>query len=120
MSDGRAVLDGGSAAGAVALEEGNSVQKFAVLIVDADGHAPVRGSDRLQKMMFMASKAIDELGVQCRFEPGKHGPHSEAVGEELRAWPAWDSCPTTVEILPSRPKARDLQRSSRRRSARAP
>lgn len=83
MSVGSAVLDGGSAAGAVALEEGNSVQKFAVLIVDADGHAPVRGSDRLQKMMFMASKAIDELGVQCRFEPGEHGPHSKAVGEEM-------------------------------------
>ena len=72
MSNKRVVLDGG-----------NAVQKFAVLLVDADGHAPVRGSDRLQKMMFMASKAIDELGVQCRFEPGGHGPHSEAVGKEL-------------------------------------
>ena len=67
----------------VVLDGGNAVQKFAVLLVDADGHAPVRGSDRLQKMMFMASKAIGELGVQCRFEPGEDGPHSEAVGKEL-------------------------------------
>lgn len=72
MSDERVVQEGG-----------NAVQKFAVLLVDADGHAPVRGSDRLQKMMFMASKAIDELGVPCRFEPGEHEPHSEAVGKEL-------------------------------------
>ena len=34
-------------------------------------------------MMFMASKAIDELGAQCRFEPGEDGLHSEAVDEEL-------------------------------------
>ena len=77
------MLEGGNAAKAVALEDVNAVQKFAVLLVDADGHAPIRGSDRLQKMMFMASRAIDELGEQGRFEPGEHGPHSEAVGEEL-------------------------------------
>ena len=44
---------------------------------------PSGGSDRLQKMMFMASKAIGELGGQGRFEPGEHGPHSEAVDEDL-------------------------------------
>lgn len=83
MSVGTVVLDGGNASRAVVLDDGNAVQKFAVLLVDADGHAPVRGSDRLQKMMFMASKTIDELGEQSRFEPGEHGPHSGAVGEEM-------------------------------------
>ena len=65
------------------LEEGNAIQKFMVLIADAYGGAPIQGSERLQKLLYMASREDDELGWQCRFETGSRGPHSGAVGREL-------------------------------------
>lgn len=54
-----------------------------MLLADAGGGEPVRGRTRLQKMMFMASKADGELGREGCFEPGNYGPYSEVVNEEL-------------------------------------
>ena len=83
MGTGVTVLEGADTAGAAVLEGDNAVQKFMVLFADADAHVPVRGSDNLQKMLFMASREIDKLGEQCRFEVGSHGPHSGVVSKEL-------------------------------------
>ena len=80
---GVAVLEGDDTAGVAVLEGDNAVQKFMVLFADADVHAPVKGSDCLQKMLFMASREDDKLGEQCRFMSGNHGPHSEVVSREL-------------------------------------
>lgn len=83
MGTGVTVLEGADTAGAAVLEGDNAVQKFMVLFADADVRVPVRGSDNLQKMLFMASREIDKLGEQCRFEVGGHGPHSGVVSREL-------------------------------------
>lgn len=69
--------EGGAPAG------GNPVQKYLVLLADADGGAPIRDLDRVQKMMFLASEADGDLDRECRFEPHTRGPHSEVVDEEL-------------------------------------
>lgn len=83
MGTGVTVLEGADTAGAAVLEGDNAVQKFMVLFADADVRVPVRGSDNLQKMLFMTSREIDKLGEQCRFEVGRHGPHSGVVSREL-------------------------------------
>ena len=69
--------EGGAPAG------GGPVQKYLVLLAGADGGAPIRDLDRVQKMMFLASEADGDLDRECRFEPHSHGPHSEVVDEEL-------------------------------------
>lgn len=62
---------------------GSPVQKYLVQLADADGGAPIRDRDRLQKMMFLASEADGDLDRECRFEPDSRGPHSEVINEEL-------------------------------------
>lgn len=62
---------------------GSPVQKYLVLLADADGGAPIRDRDRLQKMMFLASEADGDLDRECRFEPDSRGPHSEVINEEV-------------------------------------
>ena len=65
------------------LADADVVQRYLVLLADAGGGEPVRGRTRLQKMMFMASKADGELGREGCFEPDNYGPYSEVVNEEL-------------------------------------
>ena len=65
------------------LADADVVQRYLVLLADAGGGEPVRGRTKLQKMMFLASKADDELGREGRFEPGNYGPYSEVVDEYL-------------------------------------
>ena len=65
------------------LSDADIVQRYLVLLADAGGGEPVRGRTRLQKMMFLASKADDELGREGCFEPDNYGPYSEVVNEEL-------------------------------------
>lgn len=65
------------------LADGDTVQKYLVLLAGADGGEPIRGRTRLQKMMFMASKSDDELGTEGCFGPDNYGPYSEVVDEEL-------------------------------------
>ena len=65
------------------LADGDTVQKYLVLLADAGGGAPIRGRTRLQKMMFMASKSDDELDTEGCFGPDNYGPYSEVVDEEL-------------------------------------
>ena len=65
------------------LGDGDVVQKFIILLADADGREPIRGRTKLQKMMFMASKTAGELGEQAGFEPDNYGPYSEAVDGDL-------------------------------------
>ena len=65
------------------LADADIVQRYLVLLANAGGGEPVRGRTRLQKMMFMASKADGELGREGCFEPDNYGPYSEVVNEEL-------------------------------------
>ena len=65
------------------LADAGVVQRYLVLLADAGGGEPVRGRTRLQKMMFMASKADGELGREGCFEPDNYGPYSKVVNEEL-------------------------------------
>lgn len=65
------------------LADGDTVQKYLVLLADADAGTPIRGRTRLQKMMFMASKASDELDRESCFGPDNYGPYSEVVNEEM-------------------------------------
>lgn len=61
----------------------SEIQKHVVLLARANGGEPVRGSSKLQQMMFMVSymrQAVGEYG----FEAGERGPYSETVGEEAR------------------------------------
>ena len=59
------------------LADGDTVQKYLVLLADADAGIPIRGRTRLQKMMFMASRASDELDRESCFGPDNYGPYSE-------------------------------------------
>ena len=65
------------------LADADVVQRYLVLLADAGGGEPVRGHTKLQKMMFLASKADDELGREGCFEPDNYGPYSEVVDGEL-------------------------------------
>ena len=65
------------------LADADVVQRYLVLLADAGGGEPVRGRTKLQKMMFMASKADGELGREGCFEPDNYGPYSEVVDGEL-------------------------------------
>ena len=65
------------------LADGDIVQKYLVLLADADGGEPIRGRTKLQKMMFMASKSDGELDREGCFGPDNYGPYSEVVNEEL-------------------------------------
>ena len=65
------------------LADADIVQRYLVLLADAGGGEPVRGRTKLQKMMFLASKADDELDREGCFEPDNYGPYSEVVNEEL-------------------------------------
>lgn len=65
------------------LADADVVQRYLVLLADAGGGEPVRGRTKLQKMMFMASKADDELDREGCFEPDNYGPYSEVVDGEL-------------------------------------
>ena len=65
------------------LASAGAVQRHLVLLADAGGGAPIRGEDRLQNMMFMASKADGKLGEECGFGQGIRGPYSEVVSGEM-------------------------------------
>lgn len=65
------------------LADADIVQRYLVLLADAGGGEPVRGRTKMQKMMFLASKADDELDREGCFEPDNYGPYSEVVNEEL-------------------------------------
>ena len=65
------------------LADADVVQRYLVLLADAGGGEPVRGHTKLQKMMFLASKADDELDREGCFEPDNYGPYSEVVDGEL-------------------------------------
>ena len=65
------------------LADADIVQKFIILLADADKQRPIEGRTKMQKMMFMASKSVGELGEQGCFEPDNYGPYSEVVNEEL-------------------------------------
>ena len=65
------------------LADADIVQRYLVLLADAGGGEPVRGRTKLQKMMFLATKADDELDREGCFEPDSYGPYSEVVNEEL-------------------------------------
>ena len=65
------------------LADGDTVQKYLILLADASGGTPIRGRTRLQKMMFMASKVRDELDRESCFGPDNYGPYSEVVNEEM-------------------------------------
>ena len=65
------------------LSDADVVQRYLVLLADAGDGEPVRGRTKLQKMMFLASKADDELDREGCFEPDNYGPYSEVVNEEL-------------------------------------
>ena len=55
--------------------DANVVRRYLVLLADAGGGEPVRGRTKLQKMMFLVSKADGELGREGRFESGSYGPY---------------------------------------------
>ena len=89
------------------LSDADIVQRYLVLLADAGGGEPVRGRTRLQKMMFLASKADDELGREGCFEPDNYGPYSEVVNEELEH-------PASVGVLHAAGNEIEITRAGRR------
>ena len=98
------------------LADEDVVQKFIILLADADDGDPVKGRTKLQKMMFMASKTVRELGEEGGFEPDNYGPHSEAVNEELEHLSSigvLDAASGSISITPTgRRIAEELSRAT--------
>ena len=64
------------------LEDGEELQKFIILLVNANDE-PIRGGLKLQKMMFLLSDKINEIKEQSSYDADSYGPYSEVIDEEL-------------------------------------
>ena len=64
------------------LEEINGQQRYVILAVHADDE-PILGRDRLQHIVFLASREVDAVGKLFKFTSGDSGPYSEAVDKEF-------------------------------------
>lgn len=63
------------------LETGDALQKYIILLAYANNE-PINGRIKLQKIMFLLSHIIDEVG-NSSYEADNYGPYSEMVDEEL-------------------------------------
>jgi len=65
------------------LDDLTPIRKFAILLLSANSHTPIRGQVWYQKELFLLSKVFEDLADDALFEPYLLGPHSELADSEL-------------------------------------
>lgn len=65
------------------LDRLNSIQKYALLMLEASRETPIRGKLWFQKEMFLLSQSIPELAEELDYEPALMGPLSDALDWNL-------------------------------------
>ena len=63
------------------LENNEDLQKIIILLTDAND-TPIHGRLKFQKMMFLLSDKIQDIGEQTSYDADIFGPYSEIVDEE--------------------------------------
>lgn len=66
------------------LENLTETQKYALLLLSANKHIPIKGNLWYQKELFLLSKNINNLAEETDFEADFMGPYSETADEELQ------------------------------------
>ncbi|MEE9115529.1 MAG: hypothetical protein V3U09_01370 [Thermoplasmata archaeon] len=61
----------------------NSIQKHALLVLEANDEASVRGKLWFQKEVFLLSRAVSDLAEELDYEPALMGPLSETLDWNL-------------------------------------
>ena len=60
------------------------LHRLVVLLAAANGGEPIRGSAKLQKIVFMLTERKGWEDGPCGYDAGEYGPHSDIVDEEVR------------------------------------
>ena len=64
------------------LEDNEDIQKFIILLTDANDE-PIQNGQKLQKLMFLLADKLDYIKEQTSYDAERNGPYSEIVDEEL-------------------------------------
>lgn len=65
------------------LKDYNELQKFIILLTGAADNKPIKGSIKLQKILFMLSNGIDGIR-EGAFDAHLYGPFSKTIDQELQ------------------------------------
>ena len=58
------------------------LHRLVILLAAANGGEPIRGREKLQKIVFMLTDGEDLEYGPCGYDAGEYGPHSDIVDEE--------------------------------------
>ena len=63
--------------------EMSNLQKYMVLLLQANDNDPIRGSTWFQKEMFLIAENVEDVGGEASFDSDMYGPWSENAEEQL-------------------------------------